>query len=304
MKILLFGANGQLGRELATSLRSVGPVKSVTRLSASISPVDFSDTRSVTAAVHNAKADLIVNAAAYTAVDTAESEPDLAYIVNARSVAALADAAHALDIPLVHFSTDYVFDGRGNQPYTEADATAPLNIYGTSKRAGEEAIVASGCKHLILRTGWVYEGHGTNFVLTMRRLANDEGPIRVVADQHGTPTRARSLAQVTQKLLHAAHNTDSNWWSRHSGIYHACAPDYTTWFTFAQHIISAFAGEERAQQVEPITTEQFPTPAQRPPWSVMSSKKLLTTHQIQMKPWRDQVDGLLQELDQNRALGV
>lgn len=232
---------------------------------------------------------VIINAAAYTAVDAAEKEEELAHAINAEAPAAIAQEAAALGARLVHYSTDYVFDGHARVPYREDDPVAPLSAYGRTKLAGERAIRASGCRHLVLRTSWVYAPRGKNFVLTMLRLAREKPELRVVADQSGSPTSARSLARATAELL-------AN--DRVQGTFHATGAGVTTWHGFAERIVAAGArlGLCPVVPVRPIATADFPTPARRPAWSVLDNGRLFQESGVRLPPWEAALDECLQEL--------
>ena len=268
MKVLLTGSTGQVGYELARSLQGVGEVVAVDR-----NVMDLSDLDQVRDVIRRVQPQLIVNPAAYTAVDKAESEPELAYRINAEAPAIMAEEAKALGAALVHYSTDYVFDGSQASPRVEDDPLGPLNVYGASKLAGEQAIVAAGIPHLIFRTSWVYGMRGKNFLLTMLRLAKERDELKVVADQHGAPTWSRTIADTTAQVLAQAHAGGREWWVQNSGIYHLSAQGQTTWHEFTQAIVEE-AG--LSCNVLPITTAEYPTPAKRPTYSVMSSERLMT----------------------------
>lgn len=268
MKVLLTGNTGQVGYELARSLQGVGEVVAVDR-----NVMDLSDLDQVRDVIRRVQPQLIVNPAAYTAVDKAESEPELAHRINAEAPAIMAEEAKALGAALVHYSTDYVFDGSQASPRVEDDPLGPLNVYGASKLAGEQAIVAAGIPHLIFRTSWVYGMRGKNFLLTMLRLAKERDELKVVADQHGAPTWSRTIADTTAQVLAQAHAGGREWWVQNSGIYHLSAQGQTTWHEFTQAIVEE-AG--LSCNVLPITTADYPTPARRPTYSVMSSERLMT----------------------------
>ncbi|MBP1206658.1 dTDP-4-dehydrorhamnose reductase [Duganella sp. 1411] len=268
MKILLTGSTGQVGYELARSLQGVGEVVAVDR-----GVMDLSDLDQVRDVIRQVKPGLIVNPAAYTAVDKAESEPDLAHRVNAEAPGLMAREAKLLGAAMVHYSTDYVFDGADPAPRVEDDPTGPLNVYGASKLAGERAIAEAGIPHLIFRTSWVYGMRGKNFLLTMLRLARERDELRVVADQHGAPTWSRTIADTTAQVLAQARAGGDDWWARNSGVYHLSAQGRTTWFEFTQAIVEAAGLECR---VLPIGSADYPTPARRPRYSVMSSERLMT----------------------------
>jgi dTDP-4-dehydrorhamnose reductase len=267
MKVLLTGSTGQVGYELARSLQGVGEVVAVDR-----NVMDLSNLDQVREVIRSVQPQLIVNPAAYTAVDKAESESELAYRINAEAPGVMAEEAKKLGAALVHYSTDYVFDGSQPSARVEDDAVGPLSVYGASKLAGEQAIAAAGIPHLIFRTSWVYGMRGKNFLLTMLRLAKERDELRVVADQHGAPTWSRTIADTTAQVLSQARASGNAWWDQNSGIYHLSAQGQTTWHEFTQAIIEE-AG--LSCNVLPITTADYPTPAKRPQYSVMSSERLM-----------------------------
>jgi dTDP-4-dehydrorhamnose reductase len=267
MKILLTGGRGQVGYELERCLQGLGEVVAPGR-----ERLDLSDLAQVRDVVRALRPGLIVNAAAYTAVDRAESEPALAHVVNAEAPGVLAEEARRLGAALVHFSTDYVFDGSKDGPYVESDAAAPLNVYGRTKLLGEQAIAATGAAHLILRTSWVYGMRGHNFLLTMLRLARERGELRVVSDQHGAPTWSRTVAQTTADILAQARRGGGDWWVENGGLYHLSCQGQTTWHGFAEAIMEA---SSNPTPVIPISTNEFPTPARRPRNSTLDSSRLV-----------------------------
>jgi len=278
MKILVTGCTGQVGYELERSLQGLGEVVAVDR-----ARMDLSDLDQVRDVIRAVQPSLIVNPAAYTAVDKAESEPALAYRINAEAPGVMADEALRLGAALVHYSTDYVFPGTDPAPRVESDATGPVNVYGASKLAGEQAIVASGARHVIFRTSWVYGMRGKNFLLTMLKLARERDELRIVADQHGAPTWSRTIADATATILAQARAGGAGWWDAHGGSYHLSSQGQTTWFDFTQAILDE-AGI--ACKLTPIATSAYPTPAKRPAYSVMSSQKLVG--QLCALPhWRD-----------------
>ncbi len=288
--VLLTGIHGQLGAEL---LRQFGPEVRVVGLDRSA--LNLADPDAIRQAVRQVRPSVIVNPAAYTAVDKAETDRDTAYAVNATAPAILAEEARALDALLIHYSTDYVFDGTLDRPYRESDATNPRSVYGASKRAGEEGIVASGARHLILRTSWVVGSHGGNFAKTMLRLAGERDALRVVADQHGVPTSTRLLAEVTRAFL----NRDRDQFE--SGVYHVVPSGATTWFDYARFVLgeAEAAGRSlrcRADQVAAITTAEYPLPAPRPANSRLSTDKLSAALGITLPPWQHGVSAVLQQL--------
>lgn len=275
MKILLTGAGGQVGYELERCLQGLGEVVAVDR-----TRMDLSDLAQVRAVVRDIRPQLIVNPAAYTLVDQAEQEPELAWRINAEAPAIMAQEARALGAAMVQFSTDYVFDGDQPGAYVETDRPNPLNVYGKSKLGGEEAVAAAGIPHLILRTSWVYGMRGRNFLLTMLRLASQQPRLRVVADQAGTPTWSRLVAQACAHVLAQARG--EAWWADHAGIYHVACGGQASWHAFAQAIMDE-AGI--GCPVDPIATADYPTPARRPRNSILSSQKLARF--CAMPEWRD-----------------
>jgi dTDP-4-dehydrorhamnose reductase len=266
MKILLTGASGQVGYELERSLQGLGEVIAVGRARMDLSNLD--QVRDVIRAVRPA---LIVNPAAHTAVDRAESESALAFRINAEAPEVVAREAKALGAAMVHYSSDYVFDGSKVGAYVETDATGPLNVYGKSKLAGEQAIAAAGVPHLILRTSWVYGMRGNNFLLTMLRLAKERGALSVVSDQIGAPTWCRTVADSTALILAQARGAGDQWWERNGGVYHLSSQGRTSWHGFTEAIVAA-AGLEC--HVAPIPTDAWPTPAPRPRNSLLDTGKL------------------------------
>src|SRR5690606_13236648 len=260
MKILLLGKNGQLGWELQRSLAPLGEVVAF----GSTGQGNLADLSGLAQTVSSVAPNVIVNAAAYTAVDKAESEPDQAQLVNADAAGVLAEQAQRLGAWLVHYSTDYVFDGSGGTPWRESDPTGPLNIYGRSKLAGEAAILASGCRHLIFRTSWVYAARGGNFAKTMLRLGGERDQLTVIADQFGAPTGADLLADVSAHALRTAHQRPEV-----SGLYHLVAGGETSWHGYASHVLewARKAGQPikvAPDAIAPVPTSAFPTPARRP----------------------------------------
>jgi dTDP-4-dehydrorhamnose reductase len=292
--ILLTGATGQVGWELHRTLAPLGRVLPLRR-----DDVDLADADALRAVVRARRPALVVNAAAYTAVDHAESEPERAFAVNAGAPAALAEEAARLAVPMVHYSTDYVFDGTKGAPYAEDDEPAPLGVYGASKLAGDRAVAESGAAHLILRTSWVYGARGRNFLRTMLRLAHEREELRVVDDQTGAPTPARLLAEVTAQLL-ARHATGTGFalprerW----GVYNVTARGATSWHGFASAIVAADPARaaQRCRSVTAIATSAFPTPARRPAYSVLDPSKLERAFGLAMPEWRAQLALVLESL--------
>ena len=279
--ILLFGKVGQVGWELR---RTLAPLARVTCID--YPDVDFTRLDSVRGAITAAAPDVIINAAAYTAVDKAESELALATQINADAPGIMAEEARKRGALLVHYSTDYVFDGTKTTPYVETDAPNPLGAYARTKHAGDEAIRAAGCDHLIFRLCWVYGARGANFMLTMQRLAREREKLRVVADQVGCPTWSRMIAETTaQALLQVRQPADAH---RLSGTYHLCSSGQTSWHGFAKAIIDLMPPETRkCREVEAITTAEYPTPTKRPAYSVMSAAKLERAFGLRLPDWHD-----------------
>lgn len=269
MKILLTGANGQVGFELERSLQGLGEVVAPRR-----DQLDLTDLDQLREMIRRVKPDVIVNPAAYTAVDRAETEPALAFRVNAEAPGVMASEAARLGCAIVHYSTDYVFDGCKLGPYMETDPVNPINTYGRTKLAGEQAISDAGIAHLILRTSWVYGARGKNFMLTMQKLASERRELRVVADQRGAPTWSRTIADATTAILAQAKAGGAQWWSGSSGVYHLACQGETTWAGFAEAIIAADGADCK---ITPITTAEYPLPAQRPANSLLNCEKLRTT---------------------------
>lgn len=293
MKILLLGKDGQVGWELQRALAPLGTVTAFDRHGC-----DLADGEAVRKCVREAKPDVIVNAAAYTAVDRAESERDLAWAINATAPGLLAEEARAQGATLVHYSTDYVFDGTKAGAYVEEDATAPMSEYGASKLAGEEAILASGCRHLIFRTSWVYAARGGNFARTMLRLARDRDSLRVVGDQFGAPTSAEMIADVTAHCLRDVARADGE---SKLGLYHLVASGETTWHGYAQYVLQLAQGAGLAlrcppEQVQSIATTDYPTPARRPANSRLNTNKLQNAFGLCLSEWTVHAQHALEEI--------
>ena len=297
MKILLLGANGQVGTECQRSLAPLGELVLATRNGtladgSQREVADFDQPDSLRELVLRVAPDVVVNAAAYTAVDKAETDREAAFRANAESPAAIAAACSQLDAYLVHYSTDYVFDGQGHQPYPTDGVTAPLGMYGLTKLEGEVAIRESGCRHAILRTAWVYAYHGKNFLLTMLRLAKDRDELRVVGDQVGTPTPAALIADVTALIVSRQ--------DRPSGTWHLTPNGSTTWHGFAEAIMQEGFKRgllDRQVTVLPITTAEFPTPAKRPAWSVLDNASLQDDWGLSLPGWREALDDVFDAFD-------
>ncbi len=290
-KLLLLGPDGQVGWELRRALAPLGVVVAATRGEGA----DLSRPETLTQLVDQVQPEVIVNAAAYTAVDKAESEPALAHAVNAEAPGVLARAAAARGAWLLHYSTDYVFDGSGDAPRDEHSATAPLNVYGHSKLAGEALIRASGCRHLILRTSWVYAARGGNFARTMLRLAAEREHLTVVDDQVGAPTGADLLADLAAHMLRAVFERPAL-----GGTYHACATGETSWCGYARHAVEWARARGHALRVppggiEPIPSSAYPVPARRPLNSRLDTRKLREAFGLTLPDWRTGVERMLAE---------
>lgn len=294
MKILLFGKGGQVGWELQRSLAPLGDIVALEFNSTDYCG-DFTKLEDLANTVRQVRPDVIFNAAAHTAVDKAESEPELVRTINALAPGVLADEAEKLGAWLIHYSTDYVFDGSGTTPWKETDATGPLGVYGQTKRAGEQA-VARCTRHLIFRTSWVYAAKGANFAKTMLRLAKERDELKVIADQIGAPTGAELLADVTAHAIRTVQTRPEL-----AGLYHLAAGDETSWHGYAQFVI------ERAQalgesfkagpaDILPITTADYPTPAKRPANSRLDTTKLRTTFGLHLPDWHIAVSRMLEEV--------
>ena len=296
MKVLLFGKNGQVGWELQRALAPIAALVAVDRDDTNPACGDLTDVDRLLATVRHVRPDVIVNAAAYTAVDKAESEPELARAINATGPAALAQAAAECGAWLLHYSTDYVFNGAGSKPWTEDDATGPLNVYGQTKLEGEQLIRASGCLHLILRTSWVYASRGHNFARTMLRLAAERDQLTIIDDQHGAPTGADLLADVTaHSLLAAMKEPDLG------GTYHVTASGETTWYGYARRVVETAraAGQPifvTPDAIRPVASTVFSTAAVRPLNSRLDTSRFRKSFGLELPHWTAGVDRMLAEI--------
>ena len=293
MKILLFGKSGQVGWELQRSLSPLGELIALDANSETLCG-DFTNLDGLVETVRKVAPDIIVNAAAHTAVDRAESEAELARTINAKAPGILAEEAKRQNAWLVHYSTDYVFDGSGDQPWTESDPTGPLNVYGATKLEGEQLIAQSACRHFIFRTSWVYGARGGNFAKTMLRLARERESLKVIADQVGSPTGADLLADVTAHAIRVArHNADI------SGLYHLVAGGEVSWHGYASFVL-AYARRKaialKVSAIEPVPTSEFPTPAMRPHNSRLNTEKLQAAFDLHLPHWQAGVERMLDEI--------
>lgn len=277
MRVLITGRHGQVSRELQLALGAEAEL-----LVLGHEQLDLADGDAIRRQVRELKPDLLINAAAHTAVDQAESEPELAHAINASAPGVLAEEAATLGAPLIHYSTDYVFDGSKASPYVESDATGPLGVYGRSKLAGEQAIREVGGQHLILRTSWVYSLHGRNFLLIMQRLLQEREELRVVADQIGAPTWAGTIARATAELVRHWREGRAGAW----GTYHLTGQGETSWFGFAEAIAAQLKAQGKpCARLLPIATSEYPTPAQRPANSRLDCSRLQHEWQIGLPDW-------------------
>lgn len=292
MKILLLGKNGQIGWELQRALAPQGNVIALGR-----EDLDLTDEAAIRQTVREIKPKLIVNAAAYNLVDQAEKEPELAMSINGTAPGILAEEVAKIRGAIIHYSTDYVFDGNKHLPYTEDDIPNPINAYGKSKLAGEMAILKSGSPFLILRTSWVYGLRGKNFLLTIMKLAHEQKNLRIVNDQIGIPNWSRMIAEVTAQILAQGEVV----FSEKKGLYHISAEGHASWFSFATEIVSLIARSGlRLSKIEPITSYEYRTAALRPSYSVLSSEKLKRQFGLSLPEWRSTLMMALQDLEEGR----
>lgn len=291
--ILILGAQGQLGLELQSIFRDAGRVIAHSR-----AECDLGQPNSIRSAVRAVRPEVILNAAAYTAVDRAESEPDLAMRINGEAPGILAEEAKKNGALLVHYSTDYVFDGSKAAPYIEGDLTHPLNVYGATKLAGERNIQQVGGSYLIFRTTWVFSPHGKNFLLTMLRLGQEREHLNIVDDQHGAPTSALAIAEGTRRVLNSIGERPAE---EVSGVYHMTCSSQTTWCGFARAIFSNAPVEKSWATVTGIPSSEYPTPATRPANSVLSNEKLKATFGVELPSWQSALDTSLRSMQLQRV---
>lgn len=296
MTVLVFGGNGQVGQELLRALAPLGRVVATTRSGkladgSDCEIADFDAPQSLPALLGRLQPSVVINAAAYTAVDKAEQEPEAAFRANAQAPAVIAQWCAAHGVPMVHYSTDYVFNGQSTAPYVEDEAAAPLGVYGRSKRDGEIAVRDAGGRHLIFRTAWVYASHGGNFLRTMLRVGAERDELRVVADQVGTPTPAALIADVTAQVLQHP--------GQLSGTWHLTASGQTSWHGFAEAIFAEAVAAgvlAKAPVVQAIASAEYPTPAKRPAWSVLDNRKLQQDFGIILPTWQEGLHRVMAEI--------
>lgn len=287
-RLLLIGRNGQVGYELQRSLHTLGQILAPHR-----HELDLAKPEQIRQYIQDLKPEIIINAAAYTAVDAAENDAATAMLINGTAPGIIAEEAKKIGAAVIHYSTDYVFDGNKGTPYCETDPTNPLNVYGKSKLTGEEAIQAIGVPHLILRTSWVYGKHGSNFYNTMMRLARERTELSIVDDQTGCPTWSRTIAETTAQLIaQQLIIKNASYFSDCSGIYHLVSSGQTSWYHFAKLFLECdpHIDQQTLTTLKAISTADYPTPAKRPAYSVMSTDKLNASFKLQMPPWSDCVE--------------
>lgn len=299
VRILVIGASGQIGSELVVALRRSGLVVAAARKPGESNSltVDLASPGSVRRLVRDVRPDLIVNAAAYTSVDKAEEQEQVATAINGVAPGILAEEAKAAKAALIHYSTDYVFDGSKAQPYKEDDVTNPLCAYGRSKLAGEQAVTASGAAYLIFRTSWIYGARGNNFFLTIRSLARERSELHVVDDQIGAPTWSRLVAHTTARIVEQGSINVAEYIRERSGVYHMSCAGQTSWFGFAREIISSMvvADVHPLAKVIPISTNEYKRPAKRPAWSVLDNSRLAEMFMVRLPDWREAANTLFKE---------
>jgi dTDP-4-dehydrorhamnose reductase len=298
-RIFLTGVTGQVGGELLRTLAPLGEVVAPSR-----EELDLTSASSIRNVIRTVRPRWIANAAAYTAVDKAESEPELAFAINAEALRTIGLEAREIGAGVIHFSTDYVFNGEGESPYVEKDPAGPVSVYGASKLAGEEALADTGADYAVFRTSWVYGAKGKNFLRTILKAARERDRLRIVADQHGAPTWSRDLARMTAHVImmlerEASRPNLDGALARFGGIYHACGAGETTWFGFAREAIAMLQEREpeaRLAEVDAITTAEYPTPAKRPANSRLNCEKLAATFDWKMMDWRESLREVMAEL--------
>jgi dTDP-4-dehydrorhamnose reductase len=293
MKILVTGKNGQVGHELMKTLAPLGKVTGV-----DVKECDLTQSAAIDALLERVKPDIIVNPAAYTEVDKAELEPTIAHAVNAQAPKVLSRYAARHNIPIIHFSTDYVFDGTKSEPYLEDEHANPKSVYGKTKWLGEEAVRKMAAKHIIIRTSWVFGSHGVNFLKTMLKLAVERDKLSVVSDQFGAPTSARVLAEAVAQIITELSEPGSY---RKYGTYHVAATGETSWHGYAQVVIEkanklGLATKLSPREIKPILTKDYPMPAPRPANSKLDTNKVRTTFSVRLPKWQDEVEKVLKEL--------
>jgi dTDP-4-dehydrorhamnose reductase len=281
--ILVIGKNGQIGWELCRTCATLGNIVAM-----DYPEIDLASPDSIRTMIREVRPAIIINAAAYTAVDKAESEPEKAMAINGIAPGVMAEEAKRIGALLIHYSTDYVYDGTKREPYLETDAPNPLNVYGRTKLAGDLAIQAVGTPHLILRTSWVYGWRGQNFLMTILKLARERDVLRVVDDQHGAPTWSRYIAEATAQIITQVRAKSDDWIDSNAGIYYLSCAGETTWFGFARAILDADPArhEQKVQSLDAITTVDYPTPARRPVWSLLNGTLLQEAFGVRLPEWR------------------
>jgi len=304
-RILLTGASGQLGWELWRALMPLGDVVCTAgpdQVTGGAEILDLSSAAATRDLVRRVAPDFIVNPAAYTRVDQAEDEISLARALNAVAPAVLAEEAARCGAMIVHYSTDYVFDGQASRPYSEHYPPSPLNVYGQTKLEGEQAVQSGGGPYLILRTSWLYGARGNNFLSTIMKLARRQSELRIVDDQTGAPTWARQVAEATAQILAQAAPLGRGWLEERAGVYHLTAAGSTTWFGFARAILGRAQSSAPLARLVPIPTVDFPTRASRPTYSVLDCTKAATVFRVALSPWEEQLDRVMEEVNQLTAV--
>ena len=284
--ILLFGENGQVAYELARALAVIGKITGVGR-----DRIDFCALDTISTVIQETNPDVIINSSAYTAVDKAEEDPKTAMLVNGLAPGVIANEAKKINAPLIHYSTDYIFNGESSRPYRENDTPDPINQYGKTKLAGDKAIQESEVPYLILRTSWVYGNRGKNFFLTIQELAKNRSTLSVINDQVGAPTWCRHIAEATSNILFMGKSNLWNFIDKHSGIYNVSGSGETTWYGFAKAIISRMKAEEvQTSEIKKIDTKDYPTAADRPHYSVLDNSRLENVFGLKLPDWQDSLD--------------